>query len=135
QRCGTVSTPHALAAQRATLRAGRGQRGADRTRRIATGVRLVAGVVRAVLPIVDVVEAGAVAAAHVQVSVTPEQESADRVAGELLAPVVDEHLFAAGHHVAADLQTRYPCGHQTAVGGWTRRFRTAFAPGRGRSSE
>src|SRR5439155_14484004 len=80
----TVGTPDALAAQRTALGPGRAQRGADRSGRIATRVGLVPGVVRAVLSIVDVVEARAVAvaAADVQVPVAPEQQRADRVAGE-----------------------------------------------------
>lgn len=61
-----------------------GYRHRDSTpRRIATGIGLVAGVRRAVLRVVDV-EARAVTATHVEVSVTSEQERADRVAGVLL---------------------------------------------------
>ena len=48
------------------------QRRAGRTGRVAAGVRLVAAVVRPVLPVVDVVEAGAVTATDVEVPVASE---------------------------------------------------------------
>ena len=49
----------------------------------------------AVLAVVDVVKAGPVAASDVKVSIAAEQECADRVAGEDLAPVLDEDVVAA----------------------------------------
>ncbi len=52
---------------------------------------------RAVLPIVDEVEAGAVAAAHVERAVGTEGQAPDRVARVLLAPVLDQHLLGADH--------------------------------------
>ena len=103
---------------------------ADRAGRVAARVCLVAGVGRAVLPVVDVVEARAVAAGDVEIPVAAEQQRADRVAGELLAPVVDEHLLAAGHDVPAELQSRHPPRHEAAVGGRAGRGRAAVVPGR-----
>ena len=47
------------------------------------------------LPVVDGVEARAVAAAHVQLLVGPEGQAPDRMARVLLAPVLDQHLFGA----------------------------------------
>src|SRR5262249_7283903 len=114
--CRAVGAADALAAQRASLRAGRAQRGAGRAGWVATGIRLVAGIIRAVLPVVDVVEAGAVPGTGVEIPIAAEQERADRVAGELLAPVVDEHLLGAGHNVPADLQARHARRHEEAVG-------------------
>ena len=73
------------------------------------------------LPVVDEVEARAVAAAHVERAVGAEGERADRVARELLAPVLDQHLLGAGHHVAGRLQAREPAADDAAVARRTRR--------------
>ena len=75
-----------LAAQRAAL-----------GRRIAARVdgRRAAGAA-AQLAVVGAVEARPVAAAHVERAVGPEGDRADRVARELLAPVVDQHLLGPG---------------------------------------
>jgi hypothetical protein len=52
------------------------------------------------------------------------------VAGVLLAPVVDEHLLGSGHDVPADLQSRHPPRHQTAIGSRPGRGRAGVVPGR-----
>ncbi len=75
----------------------------------------------AVLAVVDEVEARAVAAAHVEGAVGAELERADRVARVLLAPVLDQDLLGAGHHVAGA-----PAG---ATGGRSRRSRRWSRPG------
>ena len=88
--------------------------------------RIAARVLR--LSVVDEGEAGAVAAAHVERAVRAERERADRVARELLAPVADQHLLAAGHHVADRGESGEPAGHDAAVGRRTRRRRAAVGP-------
>ena len=80
--------------------------GARRPRRSAasgvppTAARRIAARVAAgrcpVWPVVDEGEARAVAGAHVERAVGAEDEAADRVAGELLAPVLEQHLLGAG---------------------------------------
>ena len=71
-------------------------RAADAARRIAARVER-----HAVLAVVDEVEARAVAAADVERAVGAEVDRADRVARELLAPVLDQHLLGPVHDVAA----------------------------------
>src|SRR5829696_7462281 len=100
-----AASAHVLAAQGAPFGRRGGEGGARRARRVATGVlgRGRAGGAT-VLAVVDVVEARPVTPAGIQRSVGPELQRADRVAGELLAPVLDQHLLAAGHDVAVGLQ-------------------------------
>src|SRR6266513_1221777 len=50
-----------------------------------------------------------------------EEQRPDRVARELLAPVVDQHLLGAGHDIAAGLKPRDASGDEAAVSGRTRR--------------
>src|SRR5262249_34681771 len=61
-----IGAPDTLAAQGAALRGGRVQRRAGRCRRVTARIRLVSGVGRAVLAVVDVVKTGAVARASVE---------------------------------------------------------------------
>ena len=100
---------------------GRRQHGADAARRIAARVDR-----RAVLPVVDEVEAGAVPAAHVERAVGTEGQAADRVARVLLAPVLDQHLLRADHHVAGRLEPREAAGDHAAVGRRAGRRRAAI---------
>ena len=93
---------------------------ADASRRIAAGVDR-----RAVLPVVDEVEAGAVAAAHVEGAVGTERQAPDRVARVLLAPVLDQHLLGADHRVAGRLEPRQAAGDDAAVRGRAGRRRAA----------
>ena len=71
----------------------------------------------AVLSPVDEIEAGAIACAGVQGAVRPELDRPGRVRGVLLAPVLDQHLLGAGHHVAGGLQAREAAAHDAAVRG------------------
>ncbi len=81
------------------------------------------------LAVVAPVEAGAVAAAAVEIAVRPEQDRADRMAGVLLEPVLDQHLLVAGR-VAVDGQARdAPADHAAAaVVGRAGRARAARRP-------
>ena len=103
-----------LAPERPTFRRGCRLRAARRHGRVPTGIEG-----RAVLPVVREVEARAVTAAHVQGAIGPERERADRVAGVLLAPVLDQHLLTAGHRVAGRLQPREPAADHASVSGRT----------------
>ena len=86
---------------------------------------IVAGVLRAaLLAVVGDVEVGAVTAADVEGAVGTERQVADRVAGELLAPVLDQHGLA-GRHVAARGEARDATGDHAAVGRGAGRRRTA----------
>src|SRR5439155_3970877 len=95
----------ALRPQRAAFRRRRRLRATDPARRIAARVHeRIPG-----LAVVDEREARAVATAHVEGAVGAEEERPDRVAGKLLAPVLQEHVLAARHHhVAGRLQAREP---------------------------
>src|SRR5262249_19138431 len=93
---------YVLRAQGAALRGRRLHAAADAAGRIVAGIHLrIAG-----LPVVDEIEARAVAGAGVQRAVRAEEQRADRVAGELLAPVLEQHLLAADHEIAGRLQAR-----------------------------
>ena len=72
---------------------------------------------RPVLPVIDEVEAGAVARAGVQGAVGPELNRAGGVARVLLTPVLDEHLLRSGHRVSRRLQPGQPPADDTAVRG------------------
>src|SRR5262249_17098665 len=66
---------------------------------------VVAGVERAPgVAEVRVVEVRALTPASVEVAVVAEGDGPDRVAGELLTPVLHQHLLVARHRVAARLQ-------------------------------
>jgi hypothetical protein len=101
-----------LAAQGAALGRRGAQGGAHAARRVAAGVERTA-----VLAVVDEVEAGAVAAAGVQVPVGAELHRADGVARVLLAPVLDQDLLGTGHDVAGGLQARQAPADDAAVVG------------------
>ena len=75
------------------------------------------------LAVVHVIEGGSVAAGDVQHSIRAEREVADRVARVLLAPVLDQHLLGAGHHVAGGLEARQPPAHDATVRRGPRRGR------------
>ena len=70
------------------------------------------------LAVVGEVEARAVAAAHVQGAIGPERHGADRVARELLAPVVDQDLFgpALTSPLAWNRDSRPLTTHPSVVG-------------------
>ena len=68
------------------------------------------------LAVVDAGEARAVAAAHVERAVGAERQRADRVARELLAPVLDEDVLAARHDVAGGGETREASADDAAGG-------------------
>ena len=124
QAGGVAGGAQVLAAQRAALGGGWGENSADATRRVAAGVERAA-----VLAVVDEVEAGSVAAAHVQGAVGAEVERADRVARILLAPVLDQHLLGPGHRVARGSEARDPPADDAPVVGRTRRAGTAVEGG------
>ena len=65
------------------------------------------------LPVVDLIEARAVAAGDVQHPVRAEGERADRVARKLLAPVVDEHGLGARRSI----EPGESAAHATSRGG------------------
>ena len=109
-----------LAAERAALGGRRRQGGAHPTRRIPAGVDRAA-----VLAVVGEVEARPVAGAGVERAVGAELEAAHRVARVLLAPVLDQHLFAAAR------QLREAAADHAAVTGRPRRARALVAPARG----
>ena len=73
-----------------------------------------------VLPPIGEREAGAVPSGDVERSVGAESERTYRVARELLAPVVDQHLLGAGHEVAVGSQLREPTADDTARAGRVR---------------
>ena len=125
---GSPAGAQVLAAQRAPFGGRRRQRGAGPARRVAAGVDRAA-----VLAVVDEVEAGAVAAAGVERAVGAELQGADRVAGVLLAPVLDQHLLGAGHHVAGGLQARQAPADHAAVGGRAGRGRAGVGVDAGAS--
>ena len=127
---GSPRGAQVLAAQGAALGRRRGHGAADPARRVAAGVEGAA-----VLAVVGEVEAGPVAAGHVQGAVGPEGQVADRVARVLLAPVVDEHLLGAGHLVAGGGQARQPARDHAAVAGRPRRVGAGVAPGRRRPAD
>jgi hypothetical protein len=94
----------ALRAQRTSLGRRRSLRPADTGRRVTARVqRRRRACMAACLPIVDEIEAGPVAAGHVEVAVRPEAEVTDRVARELLAPLAADQGRAAGDRVPGEL--------------------------------
>ena len=102
-----------LAAQRAAL----GASAASACRRRRPADRRTGSCGRAELAVVDVVEARAVAAGHVERAVGAEREVADRVARELLAPVLDQHLLGARHALPlASRRDSRPLTTQPSVG-------------------
>ncbi len=92
--------------------------------RVGAGV----GLGEAVLTPVDLGEAGALAAARPEVAVGVELEVADRVRGELLAPVRD-HRFLGRRFVGCEVcrQAREAALDHAAVGFGPGRFRTGVA--------
>ena len=120
QRHGVAARSHVLAAKRAAFVDGIGNR--RRGRGLAP---------------VCVVEAGTVAAARVKRTVRAEHQGPGRVAGELLRPVSDEHLFVVvserPHPGVADVEPGKSPRHDTAVARGSRRVRAALV-GVGRSA-
>ena len=75
--------------------------GVDADQRAAEPQWIAAGIRGgAELAVVPDSPAGAVTAGHVQVAVRPELDPASGVEGELLAPVLDQHLLGAVHPLA-----------------------------------
>ncbi len=129
-------SPRALAAESAALGRRLGLRGSQRKRRVAARVRgRRAARTAAELAPVGRVEARAVAPGHVQVSVRAEGESSGRVAGILLAPVLDEDLLARGPGRSGGRQARKVSADHAAVPGGPGRRRAAVGCGAGRSPE
>ncbi len=87
----------------------------------------------AVLPVVGEREARAVSAACVRAPVGAELDGPDGVARVLLAPVLDQYLLGAGHHVAGRLETREASADHAAVGGGPGRRRARVSPARRRA--
>ena len=85
--------------KRAAFGGRRSEGRSDATGRIAARIQRVS-----VLSVVGEVEARTVAGARVERAVGTELDRPDRVARILLAPVLDQHLLGAGHHVARRLQ-------------------------------
>src|SRR5207248_5858885 len=86
----------ALAAERAALARRRRQGGADGARRVAARIRRGRGWAAggpAELAVVGIPEVRALPAGGVERTVSAEVEVADRVARELLAPALDQHLL------------------------------------------
>ena len=73
-------------------------------------------------------EAGALAARRVQRAVGSEAQVADRVARELLAPVLDQDGLGAGRDVARGRQPGQPAADDAAVGGRAGRGRAGVVP-------
>ncbi len=96
-----------LRAQRAALR-----------RRVAAHVRRAAA-----LAVVGECEARGVAGAHVQRAVGPERQRPHGVARVLLAPVLDQDVLAADHHVPRGFEPREPGAGDAAAGRRARRGR------------
>ena len=103
-------------------------RAADTARRVTTGVDRVP-----VLPVVGEREAGSVAGTRVKRPVRAELDRSRRVARVLLAPVLDQHLLRAGHHVAARLESREASADHAAVGGRARGRGAGVPPTRRRA--
>ncbi len=92
--------------------------------------RVAAGVLRlARLSVVRERVARAVTAAHVESTVGPKVEIADRVARELLAPAIEEHLRPGGD-VAVCSQAHQAPAHHAPVGLRPRRGRAVVSPRR-----
>ena len=92
----------------------------------ATANRRVAARIPA-LAVVHELEACPVAAARVQGAVGTEAQIAERMAGELLKPVVDEHTFRSSHDIAGGLQPRQSARHFATVCRRARWIRTRIA--------
>src|SRR4051794_41031552 len=98
------------------------QHAADGSRRIAAGVRGAAA-----LTVVCVREARPVAPTRVQRSVRPERNRADRMARELLTPVLDENLLRSCHSVSRCLEPTQASAHDAAISHRAWRSRTRIA--------
>src|SRR5262249_19760790 len=94
-------SPHAgvVGTTRPALAGGHGLGTPQPDRWVVAGVERAPGVAE-----VHVEEARALTPARVEVAVVAEGDGPDRVAGELLAPVLHQHLLVARHRVAARLQ-------------------------------
>src|SRR6185503_6331061 len=84
----------------------------------------------ALLAVVDPGEARPVPGADVQGAIWAEREVPDRVAGELLAPVLDEDLLRPDDRRTVDREARQPGADDAAVGGRPGRVRASVAPAR-----
>ncbi len=116
----------ALAAQRPALGGRRRLVAAHAGRGIAAGIlRSRSSERSAVLAPVVVVEARALAARDVEIAVRAEVQAPDRVARELLTPVVDELVLARGPVRPGRRQPRQPAADDAAVRGRSRRRRAA----------
>ena len=122
----------ALAPERAAPGGRRGLGAARTGRRVAARVLDGDPVGPAELAVIDVGEARAVAAGDVQGAICAEPQVADGVAGELLAPVLDQDVLGAGPDVARRGQSREASADDAAVGGRTRRRWTRVIPARHR---
>src|SRR5207244_8127677 len=99
-----------LGPQGAAFRGRRCLRPAHGNRWVAAGVRRVTA-----LPVVDDLEARALAAADVEGAIGTELEVSDGVTRILLTPVLDQHVLGAGHHVARRLQARQTAADNAAI--------------------
>src|SRR5690348_9154259 len=113
---GPVGGPHGLAAQGTAL----GRRGGLNATDTAGWVVARVEGRGAGLAVVHPGRAGPVAAGDIQRPVRAEFDAAHRVGEELLAPIVEEHLFGADHVVPAGLKAGQPAADHAAVlrAGW-----------------
>ena len=125
QRRGIGRRLVVLAAERPAFRGGRRLRPPDATRWISTRILRVPR-----LAIVHVIEGCRVAGGGVQHSVRAESQRADRVAGELLAPIVDQHLLGA-RRVAVGLEPGQTAARHAPIGRCPRWRRTRVRIGSG----
>ena len=109
----------AVEARRVARRVGvlRPQRAALGARGRHRPARRVSARVVGRLAVVGVHEARPVARAGIERPVGPELDVADRMARELLAPVVDQDLLAADHRVPGDLEARQAAADDASVRG------------------
>ena len=129
----TRRPPQALASKRSASGRRRGHRATHSGGRIAAWIlRRRWGIAHRPpeLAIVGIVEARAFPCADVEHAVGSEPQVAQRMAWELLAPVVDEHLLGAGHHVAQGLEPREAAADDAAVRGGAGVRRAAVGPER-----
>ena len=89
-----------------------------------TGVG-VAGARSAPLPVVGRIEVRAVARRQVEGPFRTEHQAADRMARELLAPILDEDVLGPGHDATDRGQPGQPARHDAAVGRGARRVRAS----------
>ncbi len=112
---------HVLCSQRTAFGQRRSQFAPDSPRRIPARILRIAA-----LPPVSSDESGPITRRNEEVPFRPESEIANRVTGELLAPIRDQRRFV-GHRVAVQGQFREPAGDHAPIRGGARRSRTRVA--------